>query len=88
MRDYKEFKTEISNHNDTIKNLNKTIFELHEENKKLLNEIDRLKNQNNKNSTNSSNFNDLNTVIFGHDTRGRTMFKKIVFLCVVISIFY
>ena len=40
--------------NEIIKNLNKTISELREENKKLLNEIDRLKNQNNKNSTNSS----------------------------------
>ena len=30
------------------------------------------------NSTNSSNFNDLNTVIFGHDTRGRTMFSDLI----------
>lgn len=40
--------------NETIKDLNKTISELREENKKLLDEIDRLKNINNKNSTNSS----------------------------------
>lgn len=40
--------------NETIKNLNKTVSDLREENKKLLDEIDRLKNQNNKNSSNSS----------------------------------
>lgn len=40
--------------NETIRDLNKTISELREENKKLLDEIDRLKNINNKNSTNSS----------------------------------
>lgn len=40
--------------NETIKDLNKTISELREENKKLLDEIDRLKNINDKNSTNSS----------------------------------
>lgn len=40
--------------NKTIKDLNKTISELREENKKLLDEIDRLKNINSKNSTNSS----------------------------------
>lgn len=40
--------------NETIKQLEKTISELRTENSKLLEEIDRLKNQNNKNSTNSS----------------------------------
>lgn len=44
----------IYNLNLEIKKLNKQLEEANELNKKLQNEIDRLKNQNNKNSSNSS----------------------------------
>lgn len=50
----KDFKAEISSLNSTIKNLIKSNEEKEQENQKLRDEIDRLKNQNNKNSTNSS----------------------------------
>lgn len=50
----KDFKAEISSLNDTIKNLINSNTEKDKEIEKLLNEIDRLKNQNNKNSSNSS----------------------------------
>ena len=42
--------------------MNKTISELRKENEKLVNEIDRLKNQNNKNSNNSSKPSSTNIV--------------------------
>lgn len=50
----KEFKMEISSLNNTIKNLIKSNEEKEQYIKKLINENERLKNQNNKNSTNSS----------------------------------
>lgn len=42
--------------------MNKTISEFRKENEKLVNEIDRLKNQNNKNSNNSSKLSSTNIV--------------------------
>lgn len=50
----KEFKKEISSLNNTINELIKSNMDKDKQIEKLLNDIDRLKNQNNKNSSNSS----------------------------------
>ncbi len=54
LKENKEQSLTIYNLNLEIKKLNKIIQEKDKENKKLLEEIDRLKNKNNKNSSNSS----------------------------------